>query len=293
MHVSKPMGFLVASTTLVFGLLLGADSAAGKDDMMPAHLTLRIPSKVLAETRVVNVYVPPGYDGKREIRYPVLYMLDGGEKEDFPHLAETLDGLITANEIPPMLLVGIENTERRRDMTGPTTVDSDREIAPIVGGSAVFREFIEKELKPQIAMFYKVNDDSAIIGESLAGLFVVETVFVKPELFDTYIALDPSVWWNAEQWWREAGKRLDGSTDIHARLFLSSAGDSGNSAAHLGDALCSKPLPNLHWSYTPHPELRHANILRKLEKKTLTDAFSGKPMDYPDCAKHPLAPAHE
>ncbi|MEP6881583.1 MAG: alpha/beta hydrolase-fold protein [Dokdonella sp.] len=283
--MSKPIGSLVAKMTLVLGLLLGAGSAASKDETVPAHLTLRIPSTLLAETRVVNVYVPPGYNGKAEVRYPVLYMLDGGEKEDFPHLSETLDGLISTNEIPPMLLVGIENTERRRDLTGPTTVDSDREIAPIVGGSAVFREFIEKELKPQIAMFYNVSDDSAIIGESLAGLFVVETVFEKSELFNTYIALDPSVWWNAEQWWREAGKRLDGSTDIHARLFLTSAGDSGNSTAHLADALCSKPLPNLHWNYAPHPELRHANIFRKLEKNMLIEAFSGKPMAEPDCEK--------
>ena len=291
--MSKPIGSLLAKTALVFGLLLGAGAATGKDDTMPAHLTLRIPSKLLAETRVVNVYVPPGYDGKAELRYPVLYMLDGGEKEDFPHLVETLDGLITANEIPPMVLVGIENTERRRDLTGPTTVDSDREIAPVVGGSAVFREFIDKELKPQIAMFYKINDASAIIGESLAGLFVVETLFVKPELFDTYIALDPSVWWNAEQWWREAGKRLDGSADIHARLLLSSAGDSGDSTAHLADALCSNPLPNLQWSYARHPELRHANIFHKLERKMLIQAFSGKPMDVPDCAGQASRKRHE
>jgi hypothetical protein len=79
---------------------------------MPAHLTLRVPSNVLAETRVINVYVPPDYSGKADKRYPVLYMLDGGEQEDFPHLVGTLVALIKAGTIPPMLLVGIENTER-------------------------------------------------------------------------------------------------------------------------------------------------------------------------------------
>ena len=281
------IGPVVTKLTMLFGLLFAAGSAASKDEPMPAHLTLRIPSKLLAETRVVNVYVPPGYDGKADARYPVLYMLDGGVEEDFPHLVNTLDGLITENTIPPMLLVGIENTDRRRDLTGPTTVDSDREIAPLVGGSAVFREFIEKELKPQIAMFYNVSDDSAIIGESLAGLFVVETLFIKPKLFDTYIALDPSLWWNAEQWWREAGKRLDGSTEIHARLFLASAGDSGSSTAHLADSLCGNPLAGFQWSYAAHSELRHANIFRKLEKESLSEAFSGKSMAEPDCVKRP------
>jgi len=280
----------LAGLLLVLGLLLGAASAtaAAADASMPAHLTLRIPSKVLAETRVVNVYVPPGYDGKAQTRYPVLYMLDGGENEDFPHLVGTLDGLIRAGSIPPMLLVGIENTERRRDMTGPTTVESDRRIAPLVGGSATFRQFLAEELLPQIHAFYNVNDEAAIIGESLAGLFVIETLFVQNDLFDTYIAIDPSLWWNAEQWWREAGTRLDGAVAIHARLFLASAGDSGGASAHFADALCRNPLADLHWTYTHHAKLRHASIYRKLEKGLLTEAFSGQAMSVADCGQAPL-----
>ena len=281
MHVSHR--FAVAPAMLAISLFFGATSAVYADEEMPAHLTLRIPSKVLAETRVVNVYVPHGYSGKAETRYPVLYMLDGGEKEDFPHLASTLDALIMANTIPPMLLVGIENTERLRDMTGPTTVDSDREIAPVVGGSAAFRDFIASELVPQIRAFYNVNDDAAIIGQSEAGLFVVETLFTQPDLFDTYIAVDPSLGWNAEQWWREAGARLNGTVDINARLFLASAGDSGSSSAHFADALCRNSLPNLHWTYANHPKLRHASIFHKQAKEILTQAFSGQAMTAPDC----------
>ncbi len=274
----------LARLLLALGLLFGAAGAtAAAATSIPAHLTLRIPSKVLAATRVVNVYVPPDYSGKAEKRYPVLYMLDGGENEDFPHLVGTLDALIKAGTIPPMLLVGIENTERRRDMTGPTTVDSDRQIAPQVGGSATFRQFLAEELLPQIHAFYNVNEEAAIIGESLAGLFVIETMFVQNDLFDTYIAIDPSLWWNAEQWWREAGTRLNGSVAIDARLFLASAGDSGGASAHFADALCRNPRPDLHWSFTHHAKLRHANIYRKLEKTLLTEAFSGRPMTPAKC----------
>ena len=282
-----PIRSLLAKSLLVLGLLSCAGIAAAEDESMPAHLTLRIPSTLLSETRVINVYVPPEYDGKSTARYPVLYMLDGGEKEDFPHLSITLDALIRDKTIPPMLLVGIENTERRRDLTGPTTVESDRQIAPVVGESAAFREFIAKELKPQIAMFYNVNDRSAIIGESLAGLFVVETLFVEPDLFNTYIAFDPSLWWNAEQWWREASTQLDGSHKIHARLFFAASADSAISSAHLADAMCRNPLADFHWSYTAHPELRHDNIFRSLEKDTLVEVFSGKAMADPDCEKQP------
>ncbi len=280
-HLLAPGLLLALFTVVLTGNVIAADEET------PAHLTLRIPSKLLAETRVINVYAPPEYDGKSTARYPVLYMLDGGLKEDFPHLAITLDALIKDKVIPPMLLVGIENTERRRDLTGPTTIDSDRETAPVVGESARFREFIAKELKPQIAMFYNVNDSSAIIGESLAGLFVVETMFLEPNLFDTYIAFDPSLWWNAEQWWREASTRLDGSTAIRARLFFAASADSAISSGHLADALCRNPLPDLHWSYAAHPELRHDTIFRSLEKDTMIEAFSGKPIDPQECAGEP------
>ncbi|HMM68477.1 MAG TPA: alpha/beta hydrolase-fold protein [Dokdonella sp.] len=281
MNVSTPFCLKFLGVIL---LLAGFVAPASADDATPVHLTLRVPSRLLSETRVVNVHVPPGYDAKADLRYPVLYMPDGGMKEDFPHLVEAVDALVRAGEIPPMLVVGIENTERRRDMTGPTTVDSDREIAPVVGGSAAFRDFIRSELMPLIQSFYKVNDQQAIIGESLAGLFIVETLFVQPDLFDTYIALDPSLWWNGEQWWREAGSRLDGSQAFHARLLLASAGDSGKVSVHLADALCRNPQAGLDWTYAPRPDLRHANIYRKMEREVLRQAFSGKPLPAPDCA---------
>jgi hypothetical protein len=78
--------------------------------------------------------------------YPVLYMPDGGLQEDFPHVATTVDTAIRAGEMRPLIVVGIENTERRRGMTGPTQVDEDRKIAPRVGGSAAFRGFIRDEV---------------------------------------------------------------------------------------------------------------------------------------------------
>ena len=85
-----------------------------------------------------------GLPGGNGDSYPVLYMLDGGLDEDFPHVARDVDTAIRAGEMRPMIVVGIENTERRRDMTGPTTVASDRAIAPHVGGSVAFRAFIAR-----------------------------------------------------------------------------------------------------------------------------------------------------
>ena len=95
--------------------------------------TFTIQSTELDEVRRINVYAPPAYTESSTLRLPVLYMPDGGMKEDFLHIAGLLQISVTNGTARPLLLVGIENTERRRDMTGPTTNDEDRKIAPRVG----------------------------------------------------------------------------------------------------------------------------------------------------------------
>jgi predicted alpha/beta superfamily hydrolase len=181
---------------LLFAVIVaGAAGNAMAAEPVPPHQSFTLESTTLKETRRINVYMPPGYDAAGSKRYPVLYMPDGGVQEDFPHIATTVDTAIRAGELRPLILAGIENTERRRDMTGPTEVAEDRKIAPRVGGSAAFRGFIRDELMPQVRRRYRVTDETAIIGESLAGLFIVETFFAQPKLFGTYIALSPSLWW--------------------------------------------------------------------------------------------------
>jgi enterochelin esterase-like enzyme len=88
--------------------------------------TFTIASSVLRETRRINVYVPAGHAASPTTRLPVLYMPDGGLQEDFLHVAGLLQVSIGNGTMRPFLLVGIENTERRRDMTGPTDVAEDR-----------------------------------------------------------------------------------------------------------------------------------------------------------------------
>lgn len=156
--------------------------------------TWTLASSVLGETRRINVYRPPGIPAGQAL--PVMVMPDGGLQEDFLHVAGLLQVGAGNGTVRPFLLVGIENTERRRDLTGPTANARDRSIAPRVGGSQAFRDFIRKELLPEVVKRYRTTGETAIVGESLAGLFVVETLVLEPDLFDTYIAIDPSLWWN-------------------------------------------------------------------------------------------------
>lgn len=177
-------------------LFLGCSNTLLKKDPIPVHDEFKIESIQVGETRNINVWTPPEYK-TNTAPLPVMYMADGGIiEEDFPHVANTLAKLIKAKSIPPMILVGIANTQRRRDLTGSTEIEEDKAIAPIVGGSEKFRAFIKEELFPEINKRYRTTNEKSIIGESLSGLFVVETFFLEPDMFDNYIAFDPSLWWN-------------------------------------------------------------------------------------------------
>lgn len=238
--------------------------AAPPSDPVPRHVTFTIESRVLGEPRVINVYTPPGYDSLAGASLPVVYMPDGGMAEDFPHVANTLDSLIALRAIGPVILVGIENTERRRDLTGPTTVASDSAIARRVGGSAGFRRFIREELMPEIRRRYRSTDETAIVGESLAGLFIVETFLLEPGLFRRYIALSPSLWWNRGALLQMAPERLKVLSGLPHTLYLTAATEPGIAAetAALAGILKEHGPAGLVWYYEPRPDLEHGTIFR-------------------------------
>ncbi len=239
--------------------------------------TFTIPSKVLAETRRINVYLPPGYADAKGARFPVLYMPDGGIGEDFLHVAGLVQVGVGNGTMRPFVLVGIENTERRRDMTGPTEDPEDQKIAPRVGGSAEFREFLAKELMPEVRARYRTTAETAIVGESLAGLFVVETFFLTPELFDTYIAFDPSLWWNHQALVNSAGERLK-TLKSPSTLFLATSDERGIVAptVQLVEALRKNAAAGVRWSYEPMPFETHGTIYHPAAQKAFRALFKPK-----------------
>ncbi|MFL5358640.1 alpha/beta hydrolase [Archangium sp.] len=260
---------------LGIALAVGPADRAVAAEPMPPHQSFTLESAKLKETRRINVYTPPGYDAAGGTRYPVLYMPDGGEQEDFPHITTTVDTAIRAGELRPLIVVGIENTERRRDLTGPTEVAEDRKVAPRVGGSAAFRDFLREELMPRVRRQYRVTKETAIIGESLAGLFIVETFFLEPKLFDTSIALSPSLWWNGGELVRKAGERLKARPGLRNTLYLSSANEEeiASAAERLAEVLRTSAPAGLKWQYEPRPDLRHDNIYRTVSPQVLRKGF--------------------
>ena len=237
--------------------------------------TFQIDSKILGEKRIINVYLPPGYKESPAARLPVLYMPDGGIKEDFLHVAGLVQVSVGNETMRPFLLVGIENTERRRDMTGPTENEKDKKIAPRVGGSQAFRKFPREELMPQVKKRYRTTDERAIVGESLAGLFVVETFLVEPDLFDTYIAFDPSLWWNDQKLVNDAGERLRVNPKLKKTLYVAQSGDEyvPGAAQKFADILGKNAPAGINWHFERMPEEKHSTIYHPAALKAFRALF--------------------
>jgi predicted alpha/beta superfamily hydrolase len=223
--------------------------------------TFTVSSKILHEDRRINVYLPAGYSAGNA-RLPVLYMPDGGVAEDFIHVAGLVQVLTGNGTMRPFLLVAIENTERRRDLTGPTANAEDKKIAPRVGGSQNFRKFIREELIPEIEKRYRTTKERAIVGESLAGLFILETFVVEPDLFDTFIAFDPSLWWNDEKLTIETAKRSEQRAGVRKQVFIATSNETGLIAAaeRFLKALGESNPNAVQWRYERLPEETHATI---------------------------------
>lgn len=196
-----------ASTTTFFILTLFATLTFAQtnkpeltDNSKPFVLgtITEIQSTELGEKRILNIYLPEGYDKNDTISYPVIYLLDGSADEDFIHVVGLIqfNNFSWINRVPKSIVVGIANVNRKRDFTYPTTIEEDKKRFPATGNSQKFIAFIEKELQPFIENKYKTNVSKTIVGQSLGGLLATEILFKKPNLFDKYIIISPSLWWD-------------------------------------------------------------------------------------------------
>ena len=173
-----------------------------------------INSKILSEKRILNIYLPEGYNQNDTIKYPVTYLLDGSVDEDFIHVVGLFqfNSFSWINRVPKSIVVGIANIDRKRDFTYQTTIEEDKKRYLTCGKSANFISCIETELQPFIEKKYKTNNSKTIIGQSLGGLLATEIVLKKPNLFNKYIIISPSLWWNN-------GSLLNEESEIYQENF--------------------------------------------------------------------------
>ena len=221
-----------------------------------------IKSKILAESRTLNIYLPDGYNKKT--KYPIIYLLDGSANEDFLHIVGLVQFYNMTFNMPKTIIVGIANVDRKRDFTFPAKIEKFKKMHPITGGSAKFIDFIEKELQPYIKANYKTNDSTYLIGQSLGGLVAAEILLKKPDLFSNYIIVSPSLWWDDGALLKQAPALLTGQTDNKKWVYVS-VGTEGKEmeegAAGLVKALQNANKKNMKIDFVPLPKENHATIL--------------------------------
>jgi len=206
-------------------VLTYVNSSAQSKHLINIGQTNTIDSKILKEERTIWVQVPESAKAKinHPNTYPVVYVLDGGEH--FLSVCAVINQL-SPGSIPEMIVVGIGNTQHRtRDLT-PTKVNEARGSSEWVkesGGGERFTDFIAHELIPYIDTTYPTANNKTFVGHSFGGLLVVNTLINRPELFNNYIAIDPSLWWDKEVLTRDIADKLSSEKFKNKTLFLSIA----------------------------------------------------------------------
>jgi len=223
-------------------------------------------SKELKETRTLNIYLPEGFHP--DSAYPVIYLLDGSADEDFIHIT----GLVQfatfswVNILPKSILVGIANVDRRRDFTFPTTISKDKEDFPTTGSSAKFISFIEKELQPFIEKKYKTTNSKMLIGQSLGGLLATEILFKRPKLFNSYVIVSPSLWWDNESLLKMKPALLNENYKEQTRIYIG-VGEEGKvmeeDAKHLFELINNAGRKDIAASFDFIKGKKHANIFHQ------------------------------
>jgi predicted alpha/beta superfamily hydrolase len=225
-------------------------------------------SAVLHERRLVNVVLPASYAKQPEKRYPVLYLIDGGVEQDLLHVSGAVHLGALWGRSAEAIIVGIETKDRRRELVGPTRDPELLRKYPTAGSSKAFRSFIRDEVKPLVESSYRTDGQDAVIGESLAGLFILETYLDEPTLFDAYAAIDPSLWWDKEALSRTAAAKVAG-LDKPRPLYLALAREQAETPAAMARVTNALRGAVPRRCLAVRPDLFHSTIYQQLIPQAL------------------------
>jgi predicted alpha/beta superfamily hydrolase len=178
----RTTGLLLALFSILFSFLGAAE--AQPDDSIVIGKRTGFHSAVLDEWRTLEVYLPKSYESS-ERSYPALIVLDGGWMFQY---CVSLIHMMSPNHFPEMIVIGLPNTDRRRDMNPVTAPGTGPEK-----GTENFLHFLGKELLPHLGREYRTLPYRILTGHSLAGFATIHTLVREPELFNAYIATSPSL----------------------------------------------------------------------------------------------------
>lgn len=208
---AKSMGAAAGLVAIIF--FLAISSAAQTPQVSSVvHYQHAIKSQVLGEDRTILVRVPRDYD-RTDAKYPVVYMLDAHPPQN-AMMAGIIEQQAWGGVMPEMILVGIQNINRTKDLT-PTATERAG-----TGGGQKFLQYIETEVIPLIDKTYRTQPYRIFAGHSLGGLFVTYSFVERPDLFNAYVAASPVLHWDKDYVIKRAETLFKQDKDWKKRFFV-------------------------------------------------------------------------
>ncbi|MGO9065318.1 MAG: alpha/beta hydrolase-fold protein [Myxococcaceae bacterium] len=274
-------------TQLLVALSLAASVSSG-----PAgaeRLTLH--SQALGEERVSAVVMPASY-GRGQQRYPVLYLTDA--EAQLGHTRTTADFLARNGLMPEVIVVGILNTQRTRDLTPTAGTAAEHADYPTAGGGERFLDFLEHELVPAVEARYRTVPLRLYAGHSFGGLLGVHALLSRAGLFQAVVAASPSLGWDDGLVLREARALKAGRPPLPRGLYVTLGGREASPEVledfeSFAKAMQHVPWPNFDWAWQLVPDEDHGSTVLLGYYAGLRHLFAGwrMPLEAPAATAPP------
>lgn len=264
---------------LITSLLLAVAAPIAAQSVDAIARKLVIPSKVLEEERNVWIRTPPGYDGGTS-GYPVLYMTDA--EAQMAHTVATVAFLERNGRIPPMIVVGVGNTDRTRDLTpsrarmpGP---GGNAIEFPTAGGADRFLRFLETELIPRVEKEYRALPLRVLAGHSFGGLFAVHALSSRPGLFRGMISASPALQWDDDLAIRAVESLIRDRSELPMTLVVTAGNEAEqlvSSIRRLEKTLAKRKPKGFEAHFVHYPDEDHGSIVLPTNYYGLRTIFAG------------------
>jgi len=246
--------FITKLTTILILTQFSICSAQQKKSDFVIGDKIRFESKVLDERKTIVVIPPFNYKDRPDEKFPVVYVLDPGN-----NLFATF-GIVNYYSdmlkiMPRMIIVGIVSNDREKDYLPAPSKDY-----PTGGGADKFLRFINSELIPLVDSAYPVSSERCIIGHSAGGLFAIYALENQPELFNSFICIDPSLWYDDQSCTRKMPDFLKKNQNIKKSIFVSLSNEKGMGVFPFIDALDTYAPEGLKWDYIHYKSETHNSL---------------------------------
>ena len=217
-----------------------------------------IQSEVLKQNRKFSIFLPEGYEAGNS-RFPVIYVLDADGRDQ--HIVPTARFLFLNNKMPKAIIIGVDNIDRNHDFLPDSSSNG-----PTGGGADNFIRFFKDELIPHVEKNLKTESYRVLIGHSYGGLFAMHALLTSPELFDAYIAIDPSFWYKKQMMIGTARNEFIKAKNWDRSIFIS--GREGGGMEDMGITPMEKLLKSsapkdLSWKVVTYPNEDHGSVTFK------------------------------